>query len=238
MFRLPRLVLIALFALPACTSHDDQPAPVQPSAKASLSGLTTDSSGKALSGVEVSTTPTTSFVLSDAEGGYKLGGVEPGTYTVVASRSGYARVEKPGVVVSAGGSAIVDFQLAPLVAVGDLVGHVTDATTKAPIALAAITTEAVTASVTTGADGSYKLAGIQVGSYKVRATASGYEGRLSDFVTVTAGGTTTVDLALTKATTYDSTCTSCHLRTEQLLADLTADPIPTVIGEGGSAGEG
>jgi hypothetical protein len=177
--RLPRAfslsALLALLTsvplLDGCASRDDAPAPA--AAKGSLAGLASDTSGKPLAAVEVSTSPSTGYAVTDGAGEWKLSGVAAGTYTLIASRSGYATVEKPGVVVAADGSALVDFQLAPLIAVGDVVGRITDATTKTAIGLATVTTEAVTVQVETGGDGSYKLAGISVGSYKVRAIAKG-----------------------------------------------------------------
>lgn len=234
-----RLLSVLLCAPPlGCASHDDDPATTTPAATGSMAGLAADTAGKPLAGVEVSTSPTTGFAVTDAAGSWKLSSISAGTYTVTAARSGYRTVEKTGVVIAAGGSAIVDFTMAPLAEMGDLVGKITDAKTAAPIALAKVSTDAATLQVETGPDGAYKITGIAIGTYKVKAEAKGYAAATSAPVTVTNGAATTVDLKLEPVPTFDSSCTSCHTRVDQLLADLTADPLPVTGGEGGSAGEG
>ncbi|MEV4350612.1 S8 family serine peptidase [Actinoplanes sp. NPDC049596] len=83
---------------------------------------------------------------------------------------------------------------------GTLAGKVTDAATGAPIANAALTlTGAAERAVTTGTDGAYS-ARLPAGTYQAAVTAYGY-GPKSLTLTVTAGQTSTADVALTAVPT-------------------------------------
>jgi subtilisin-like proprotein convertase family protein len=68
------------------------------------------------SGVKMEAFPDTVAVLTDAAGGYSLTGLYPGTYTIRASKPGWATQEQGPVVLDAGGSVSgIDFVLTPFV---------------------------------------------------------------------------------------------------------------------------
>lgn len=66
--------------------------------------------GESLPGVNVILQGTQQGTVTDAEGNYSISGIEPGTYTVVASFVGYAQTTQD-VVVDAGEEAQANFQL-------------------------------------------------------------------------------------------------------------------------------
>ena len=75
-------------------------------------------------------------------------------------------------------------------------GQVTDASNSQPIAGAMVTTQPVTATVTTDAQGNYTLANVNPGSYTVNAAKGGYQNGLAS-ATVVTGQTATANIALT-----------------------------------------
>jgi uncharacterized surface anchored protein len=194
-----------------------------------LSGVVTDTQGRPLAGVDVETEPATQFVVTAADGAWKMEEVPAGTYAVKASRTGYVSATK-SVVLAAKGAALVDFALAPVRVVGRVGGRVTDAKTAAAVAGASVVTSPDAGASTTAADGAYLIEELPIGQYQVVVTAAGYVQASSTPVTVTANATTTVNLSLSPAVVYESTCAECHLSSDKLLADLAADPLPPVEG--------
>ena len=81
---------------------------------------------------------------------------------------------------------------------GTVAGQVTDQASGQPLAGARITVVGTSLITQTNANGRYTVARVPVGQATVRATAVGF-GAQSRTVTVTAGETTVVDLALTLA---------------------------------------
>ena len=61
-----------------------------------------------LPGVKIRISETGQEVESSDAGSYFLEGIEPGSYTLLFSKSGYTRITRPGVVVSPGQLAEVD----------------------------------------------------------------------------------------------------------------------------------
>jgi Carboxypeptidase regulatory-like domain/TonB dependent receptor-like, beta-barrel len=82
---------------------------------ATITGTATDASGAALVGAKVVATNTDTSVAqsapTDAQGRYTIPQLPVGTYTVQASLSGFQSVVHSGVVLSIGGTAVVDFSL-------------------------------------------------------------------------------------------------------------------------------
>lgn len=68
--------------------------------------------GSAIPNAVVWTAPPTSRVLTSADGSYCIEGIEPGTYTVFASASGF-HTDSIRITVVAGKSAKADFMLEP-----------------------------------------------------------------------------------------------------------------------------
>ena len=70
-------------------------------------------SSEPLRGVTITTSPVTSSKTTDANGGYKIEGVEPGTYTLQAAKTGY-HSSSTSIQVVAGETSSADLQLDPL----------------------------------------------------------------------------------------------------------------------------
>jgi outer membrane receptor protein involved in Fe transport len=81
---------------------------------------------------------------------------------------------------------------------GAVVGRVTDAQAGSPIVGATVSVDGRRATTTTGADGRYRLGGLEPGAYTVRARYIGYT-PASQTVTVGAGEEAAADFALAKS---------------------------------------
>lgn len=82
---------------------------------ATISGTATDASGGALAGASVQATNTATNVSqstsTDPQGRYTIPQLAVGTYTVQASLAGFKTVVHTGIVLSVGGTLVVDFSL-------------------------------------------------------------------------------------------------------------------------------
>jgi Carboxypeptidase regulatory-like domain len=81
----------------------------------SVRGQVTDPSGRSIPDASVSLTGergTSRSVKSDVQGQYQLRNINPGTYTIRASATGFAPVERAGYEVTAGPPQVLDFPLA------------------------------------------------------------------------------------------------------------------------------
>src|SRR5205809_1288602 len=81
---------------------------------------------------------------------------------------------------------------------GAVTGKVLDGTTQQPVSNVEVAIAGTPHRELTHADGSFLVTGIPPGAYRLRATRIGYGSQVQD-VTVTAGGTTTVQLTLLPA---------------------------------------
>ena len=137
--------------------------------------------------------------LSDATGKYTLSGLAPGTYTLVARRTGF-NSQQTTVTVTAGATANLDFTLAANTAVGGtLQGTLTRGDNRLPVANATVTLQPVTGStqtVTTGGDGFYSFTGLVTGSYGLTVGATGFATLTRSGITVRDGQVTTVNFQL------------------------------------------
>jgi uncharacterized protein (DUF2141 family) len=79
----------------------------------SISGIVKDATTELpIQGVNIQTDPATSSVTTDSDGRYKISGITPGSFTVKASKAGYADAEIP-VVVTAGNETAADIPMQP-----------------------------------------------------------------------------------------------------------------------------
>jgi hypothetical protein len=82
---------------------------------ATVTGTATDSSGGALAGASVQATNAGTGISqstsTDAQGRYTIPQLDPGTYNVQASLAGFKTVVHAAVVLSVGGTVVVDFSL-------------------------------------------------------------------------------------------------------------------------------
>lgn len=159
----------------------------------SIAGIVTDASnGQPIAGASVTTQPPTSSVTTNAQGGYSIPGIPGGTYTVTATRSGYAS-NSATVGVTVGGTATANLALVPLP--GTLSGVVTDASTGAPIANATVTTQPPTVGASTNAQGAYTIPNVAAGNYTVMVSRTGYTPGQTN-ATVGPGQNATANVAL------------------------------------------
>ena len=90
-------------------------ASAQVTADGSIRGVIRDAQSGVLPGVTVTATSPTSprpvVTVSDGEGVYRLQGLLPGTYVVVAELQGFSRLERSGVVITAGLNLTIDLAL-------------------------------------------------------------------------------------------------------------------------------
>ncbi|HEV2860319.1 MAG TPA: carboxypeptidase regulatory-like domain-containing protein [Pyrinomonadaceae bacterium] len=101
------VALLAVFSLPTATSAQ--------LTRGSIAGTVSDQSGAAVPGAEVRVTnPGTSIsrvVTTNDEGFYRVGALDPGTYTVTIEKAGFSKVENTQVVVQPSLEATFDTQL-------------------------------------------------------------------------------------------------------------------------------
>jgi hypothetical protein len=135
---------------------------------------------------------------TDADGIYQIGALTTGTYTVIASKTGYVRQTKPGISFTTGAVTYVNFALAVS---GKLMGQVWDKVSGAPIIGATVSARTggvvVATGTTVGPYGIYSInSDLPAGTYTMLCTKSGYNdfGRLG--IVVTAGATTYVNFPM------------------------------------------
>ena len=157
---------------------------------------------------------------TDGSGGYSLGNLAAMSVKVKVSKDGYQAVYQDGsaslsaakaVSLTAGGTTTVDVALAPAQAKQTVVGKVSSGgvpVAGAKIALFDAATGAGIGSVTTDGSGGYSLGNLAAMSVKVKVSKDGYRTVYQDgsaslsaakAVSLTAGGTSTVDVALVPA---------------------------------------
>ena len=168
-----------------------------------LKGQVKDAGGNPLAGASVNIYDGDEWVtatLAQAPYGvYEFGTqLPPGTYTVIASKSGYVRQSKLNVAVTVGTAAYANFTLTVS---GKLRGQVKNAVTGAPIVGATIKAYSGGILRATGLSttpyGVYEIASdLPAGTYYVVASRTGFANQGRTGVAVTAGDTTYVNFAL------------------------------------------
>jgi hypothetical protein len=161
-----------------------------------IAGLVKDSNNNPISGAVVATTTGGYSTTTASNGSYSLV-VPPGTYGVTASKSGYQSQTQNNVVVTSGGTTIVNFTL-PQVTYGTITGVVRN-TNGTVLANATVSTNPGGYSTTSGSDGAFTLTGVTAGTYSVTASKSGYISQTQNNIVVTAGQTTSCNFNLSPA---------------------------------------
>jgi outer membrane receptor protein involved in Fe transport len=109
-----KIKFFALVALLACAALFEPLASAQIT-RGSIAGNVRDESGAIVSGAEVTVTAPgrniTRNATTDDEGFYRIGALDPGTYTVIVERAGFARVENREVLVRTSLETTFDAQL-------------------------------------------------------------------------------------------------------------------------------
>lgn len=135
--------------------------------------------------------------LTDSNGGYTIGQLAPGQYTVIANAGRDYQIGIQGAAVIASSVTVVNFALQP--DPGIIAGTVTNATNGNPIqgtTILVFSRFTVVASTLTDANGSYSIAGLAPGNYTVVAKAANYSLSYAEAI-VNAHLTTIVNFSLT-----------------------------------------
>lgn len=129
---------------------------------------------------------------TDADGRYRLAGIETGSRTIKVVKTGYQTYTAQ--VTVATGTTTCTVALTPVSTSGSVEGTVTDAATGKPLQGAEVTGGSTRCS--TDESGSYALTGVPAGDCAVTVSKAGYSST-AETVTVNAGATVTKDFALT-----------------------------------------
>lgn len=173
------------------------PTPAPTPAPAIIGGQVLDSQTlQPIAAATVSVSPTGRSTLTDANGNFSIG-VDPGSYTVTASSPSYNSASQ-SVTVAAGQKATMTLRLVSVAAYGSLIGKVTDAVNRAPIAGATVKLSDGMIR-TTDLNGNFSYAIVLNGTYTLTVSAAGYLTQTKS-VTVTPKNTTYVQVGLGRST--------------------------------------
>jgi acid phosphatase len=175
----------------------------QTSSTGTITGqVTNHSTGAALSGVTVSYSG--GSTTSNSSGNYTLSNVPAGSVTVTAALTGFTS-QTASVNVSSGATSKQNFSLSPTNATpGAIQGQVTNASTGA--ALSGATVSYSGGSTATDSGGNYTLNNVAPGTATITASLTGFTSR-SASVTITSGGNSTQNFALTPSSNPAGTIT-------------------------------
>ena len=165
-----------------------------------LQGTVKDTSGGAISGAQVITTPGNRADTTGSTGAYSIS-LPSATYSVTATAPLFNSQTLSNVVVSSGASTWRNFTLTPNV--GWIVGTVTDQRTGTGIGGAAILATSSTGAQKAGSansQGQFNLS-VEPGTFTVNASATGYVAATRTGVVVISGREKSVAIALTPLST-------------------------------------
>ncbi|WP_281658304.1 carboxypeptidase regulatory-like domain-containing protein [Halobacillus sp. Cin3] len=177
---------------------------------------------------------------TDDEGRYRVGGLEPGTYTVVFSNPSYQSMSIGGDIF-AGQTTVVNAGLSP--DPGRVEGFVFDAFDELPLSGAVVQLYPVqglvpVATAVTDQDGSYVFEGAAPGSYILTAAIAGYAAATTGVV-VLAGEIASVDLFLVEdPASINGTVTDINGMPIQGASVRVVDRNGTVVGIGFTSADG
>lgn len=150
--------------------------------RGSVSGCVKESAfGARLAGATVTLSPGGYSTTTDSMGNYyfpnsaNLTLVSPGTYSVTASKSGFANQTVANIAVAAGQNAVANFSL-PASGTGSVTGRVTDPFTSLGIAGVTVTISPGGKSATTDVNGDYLVQNLAPSTYNVSGSKYGFRG--------------------------------------------------------------
>ncbi|MCF8307179.1 MAG: carboxypeptidase-like regulatory domain-containing protein, partial [Ignavibacteriales bacterium] len=154
--------------------------------------ITDQTTGAAVEGVTITTSPESIITATDEQGIYRLEYVTAGEYTVKANKSEYVEITK-AVKVENGKTKTQNIVM--VTTWGNVTGKVTDETTGLAVTGATITTTPATKTVTTDAQGNYTIEKIAAGSYTIRANKTEYV-EMTSQIAVENGKTKTQNIVM------------------------------------------
>jgi hypothetical protein len=218
--KLPVLIMIWFLSFFSCINNLIAPT------TGTIQGQVTNATGDTpITGANVSTTPPTSAVSTDAQGKYTISDVSPGQYTVTASKGGY-NPASVAVTVAAGQTTTADMHLGNIVAIppAPVISNATpdsagvtvswntvNGATSYNLYYAAGTTVTLSSGTkVTGVVSPYLLTGLTNGKqyvFAVSAVNSAGESVLSTIVTATPQGPIPLAPVVSNAVAGDSSAT-------------------------------
>jgi hypothetical protein len=135
---------------------------------------------------------------SNSSGYYTIAGIDTGTYSVTASKTGYETGTFNQVAISSSQTTTLDILLIPegYTNYGTLEGKVTAAASGTPLAYVLIEVQGTSNYGYSITDGTYKVQYIPGGTYTVKFSKSGYTMKSVDNVVVQDGKTTTLNVEM------------------------------------------
>ncbi len=163
--------------------------------RAAINGQVIDSVTRLpIVGATVSLSPGGGAAITDVNGNFSFG-VNPGTYSVTASATGYSSAGQT-VTVNGGQNQIITFKLVSLTATGSIKGTVTDSVSGAPIVGGAVKLSDGLVSLT-DVNGNFSFPAVPYGTYTITASANGYVGQTQQVI-VKPGHLTTINFQLAR----------------------------------------
>ncbi|MGB9586964.1 MAG: carboxypeptidase regulatory-like domain-containing protein, partial [Armatimonadota bacterium] len=158
-----------------------------------VTGYVRNAGGQPISGATVMSEGGAYSTTSGTDGSYSIGEVLPGTYNMIASKTGYQSQTIVGVQVSANQTTVVNFNLS-VIPPGTISGIVKD-TSNNPLVGVLVSTNIGGYSTTTTSGGNYSMS-VPPGTYNLTASKSGYQSQTQNNIVVTSGNNTTVNFTL------------------------------------------
>lgn len=161
--------------------------------------VTQASDGSAIAGASVAVLQSNTVVATVTtapDGTFSVAPLNPASYDLRVSASGFGTALQTGVLVTAGGNTQSNVSLTTA---GTLSGTVTKSDGVTPIEGAMVTVlqgADVIATATTDGSGNYSIATLAAGSYSGQASADGYNNQSQINISITAGQTTTQNFIL------------------------------------------
>lgn len=137
-----------------------------------LRGVVRNSDGRGLSGVNISTEPASSSVVTTSDGSFEITQLQPGNYTVHADRSGYLK-DSLNISITQGQSTMANFTLQAVNTVSVL-GIVRDKITGEPLLNVEISTNPFIDSKISDASGRFSFDNVPTGTYQFTAALGEY----------------------------------------------------------------
>ncbi|MBL1212570.1 MAG: hypothetical protein HND52_04315 [Ignavibacteriae bacterium] len=201
--KLAAITLLLLLSISACKSDEENP--IEPITVGAIQGQVTSAvNGLSITKANIFTVPPTSRVTTDADGNYLISNVEPGEYTITASKEGMDTLNAE-VTVAAGAETKADFILNQYDSLnsafyGIITGTVKNAIDELALSNVSIRTIPPTSSVSTNSAGYFLIPNVEPGEYLVDAKKIGYDSTQIT-VTVFKGKTVFADLIIVPADT-------------------------------------